>query len=67
MADFALWMCACEGALWKPGTFMAAYDDNCASAVETVLEADAVATGSAFAHVEENQVGGHGDRSSVGA
>ena len=23
MADFALWICACEGALWKPGTFMA--------------------------------------------
>jgi hypothetical protein len=44
MADFALWICACEGALWKPGTFMAAYDDNRAAAVETVLEADAVGT-----------------------
>lgn len=44
MADFALWICACEGALWKPGTFMAAYDDNRAAAVATVLEADNVAT-----------------------
>ena len=44
MADFALWICACEGAFWEPGTFMAAYDDNCAAAVETVLEADAVGT-----------------------
>jgi hypothetical protein len=44
MADFAQWMCACEGALWKPGTFMAAYDEERASAVETMLEADNVAT-----------------------
>jgi hypothetical protein len=44
MADFALWICACEGALWKPGTFIAVYDDNRAAAVETVLEADAVGT-----------------------
>jgi hypothetical protein len=44
MADFALWISACEGALWKPGTFMAAYDANRDAAVETVLEADAVAT-----------------------
>src|SRR5262249_14022656 len=44
MADFALWICACEGALWKPGTFMAAYDDNRAAAVATVLEDDNVAT-----------------------
>ncbi len=44
MADFALWISACEGALWSPGTFMAAYDANRDAAVETVLEADAVAT-----------------------
>jgi hypothetical protein len=44
MAEFALWICACEGALWKPGAFMAPYDDNRAEAVETVLEADTVAT-----------------------
>ena len=24
MADFAVWGQACEGALWKPGTFMRA-------------------------------------------
>ncbi len=44
MADFATWVSACEGAFWEPGTFMAAYDDNRDAAVETVLEADAVAT-----------------------
>jgi len=44
MADFALWICACEGALWKPGTFMAAYDDSRAAALAKVLEADNVAT-----------------------
>jgi hypothetical protein len=44
MADFAEWVVACEGALlWKPGTFMAAYDANRLDAVETVLEDDDVA------------------------
>lgn len=28
MADFALWATACEGALWGPGTFAAAYERN---------------------------------------
>jgi hypothetical protein len=41
MADFALWATACER---TPGAFMAAYDQNRAEAVETVLEADVVAT-----------------------
>lgn len=44
MADFARWGVACETAVWKRGTFMAAYDNNRAGAVETVLEADIVAT-----------------------
>jgi hypothetical protein len=43
MADFAIWMTACEGALWKKGTFIAAYAGNIQEAVETVLEADQVA------------------------
>jgi hypothetical protein len=44
MADFAVWMTACEGAIWKRGTFMAAYAGNIEEAVETVLDADQVAT-----------------------
>jgi hypothetical protein len=44
MADFARWATACEGALWKPGTFMAAYTRNIEEAVEVVLDADQVAT-----------------------
>lgn len=43
MADFAIWATACEGALWAAGTFMAAYDDNRADAVESVIESDPVA------------------------
>jgi hypothetical protein len=44
MADFAVWVSACEGALWKNGTFIAAYTANITEAIETVLEADQVAT-----------------------
>jgi hypothetical protein len=44
MADFALWATACETALWPLGTFMAAYGSNRAEAVETVIEADPVAS-----------------------
>jgi hypothetical protein len=44
MADFSLWASACEGAFWEPGTFMAAYTQNRADAVEDVLEADPVAS-----------------------
>jgi hypothetical protein len=43
MADFALWVTACEPALWKQGTFSRAYDVNRADAVESVIEADPVA------------------------
>jgi hypothetical protein len=41
MADFALWGTACER---QPGVFMRAYEENRKSAVETILEADLVAT-----------------------
>jgi hypothetical protein len=44
MADFAKWATACELALWPAGTFEKAYDANRAEAVETVIEADPVAT-----------------------
>lgn len=43
MADFAIWATACETALWPAGTFMAAYDDNRADAVDSVIESDPVA------------------------
>jgi hypothetical protein len=45
MADFAIWVVACEPALpWPPGSFMAAYAGNRQEAVELSLEADVVAT-----------------------
>jgi len=44
MADFARWAAACESACpWERGEFMTAYAGNRAEAVETTLEADAVA------------------------
>jgi hypothetical protein len=44
MADFAIWVVACEPALpWPAGSFMEAYLENCAEAVELSLEADCVA------------------------
>jgi hypothetical protein len=44
MADFARWGVACERAVWKVGSFLDAYNANRQDAVETVLEADIVAT-----------------------
>jgi hypothetical protein len=44
MADFALWATACETALWRSGTFGLAYSGNRDDAVESVIEADPVAT-----------------------
>ena len=38
MADFATWVTACEGAFWKSGTFMAAFNSAQASAVVDVLD-----------------------------
>lgn len=43
MADFALWVAACEPALWEPGTFESAYRDNRDTGQADLLEADAVA------------------------
>jgi hypothetical protein len=42
LADFAAWITACEGALWEPGTFRAAYDGNLDEAVSSVAEANIV-------------------------
>ena len=51
MADFAIWATACETALrhqdgtsWEDGTFMKAYGGNIDEAVESVLDANPVAT-----------------------
>ncbi|HAI20289.1 MAG TPA: hypothetical protein DCM14_00035 [Clostridiales bacterium UBA8153] len=44
MADATLWVCAGEGTLpWPAGSFLAAYGDNRAGAVEAIFEADAIA------------------------
>ena len=43
MADFALWLTACETAFWPAGTFLAAYGGNLDNAVQDVLESDLVA------------------------
>ena len=44
MADFALWAAACETALWPAGTFARAYAANRRAAIETIVEADPLAT-----------------------
>jgi hypothetical protein len=44
MADFALWAAACETAFWEASTFMKAYADNIAGAVEIILRFNTVAT-----------------------
>jgi hypothetical protein len=44
MADFALWAAACETALWPAGTFARAYTANRRAAIETIIEADPIAT-----------------------
>jgi hypothetical protein len=44
MADFALWATACEPALWPRGTFARAYAANRRAAIESIIEADPVAT-----------------------
>ena len=43
MADFALWVTACESALWPAGTFWTAYCGNRDGAVEGVIDADPIA------------------------
>jgi hypothetical protein len=44
MAGFALWATACETALWPAGTFALAYAANRRAAIESIIEADPVAT-----------------------
>ena len=44
MADFALWATACEGALRLPVTFWSAYSGNREESIDSVLDADLVAT-----------------------
>jgi hypothetical protein len=44
MADFALWATACEEALWPAGTFARAYAGNRRTAIESLVEADPLAT-----------------------
>ena len=44
LADFAEWASACEGAFWKPGTFMKAYDSNRQHLNEVALDADLIGT-----------------------
>src|SRR6266480_388816 len=44
MADFAIWATACEPALWPAGTFARAYAANRRAAIESVIEADPIAT-----------------------
>jgi hypothetical protein len=43
MADFAMWACACEGALWPRGTFMRAFNQNRRSAIQDVIDTDPLA------------------------
>jgi phage/plasmid primase-like uncharacterized protein len=43
MADFDHWLMACEGAVWKPGTFADAYDQNRARATIDLIEGETVA------------------------
>jgi hypothetical protein len=44
MADFAVWVTACEGALWPAGTFARAYAANRRAAIDNIIEADPVAS-----------------------
>jgi hypothetical protein len=44
MADFAVWGSACETAFWPSGTFMNAYRNNLATAVDNVIDADPIAS-----------------------
>src|SRR5260370_22948137 len=44
MADFALWAAACEPALWPAGTFARAYTSNRRAAIQSIIEADPIAT-----------------------
>jgi hypothetical protein len=43
MADFALWIAACETALWPAGNFARAYAANRRAAIESLIDGDPVA------------------------
>ena len=43
MADFAIWIRACEEAVWHAGMFMGAYEANREDAVDVVLDSNSVA------------------------
>jgi len=43
MADFALWVAACETALWPAGTVARAYAANRRATIEVFIDADPVA------------------------
>jgi hypothetical protein len=64
MADFALWAEACTRAYWPEGTFLRAYRENIASAVELVLEANAVGN-AARAFMASRQAGWEGTASEL--
>ena len=44
MADFALWAMACETGLWPAGTFNRAYATNRKAAIQSIIDADPIAT-----------------------
>ena len=44
MADFSLWIAACESAYWPIGTFEAAYASNRNEAVDVALDGDIIAS-----------------------
>jgi hypothetical protein len=44
MADFALWAAACKPAFWSAGTFGRAYAANRRAAIESIIDADPLAT-----------------------
>ena len=44
MADFALWASACETAFWPAGNFTHAYAANRTASIESIIEADPLAT-----------------------
>jgi hypothetical protein len=44
MADFTLWATACETAHWPAGTFARAYEANRRATIESMIDADSVAS-----------------------
>ena len=63
MADFALWAEVCTRAYWPAGTFLRAYRENIAGAVELVLETNAV--GDAVRHFMATQSSWQGTASEL--